>query len=73
MLNKGACSPDTFTSTQEHRMVTWDRGLATRNELREILNLPPLPEPVGSSIPARGEYYNVNEDEPDPDEGKLSG
>ena len=50
-----------------------DRGLATRNELREILNLPPLPEPVGNSIPARGEYYNVNEDEPDPDEGNDPG
>ncbi|MBR4334392.1 MAG: phage portal protein [Clostridia bacterium] len=38
-----------------------DRGLATRNELREILNLAPLPEPLGSQIPARGEYYDVNE------------
>lgn len=38
-----------------------DRGLMTRNELREILNLAPLAEPYGSQIPARGEYYNVNE------------
>ena len=38
-----------------------DRGLMTRNELREIENLAPLPEPYGSQIPARGEYYNVNE------------
>ena len=38
-----------------------DRGLMTRNELRDILNLSPLPEPLGSQIPARGEYYNVNE------------
>ena len=36
-----------------------DRGLATRNELREILNLEPLPEPIGNQIPARGEYYDV--------------
>ena len=36
-----------------------DRGLMTRNELREILNLAPLPEPMGSQIPARGEYYDV--------------
>ena len=36
-----------------------DRGLMTRNELREILNLSPLPEPYGSQIPARGEYYDV--------------
>ena len=38
-----------------------DRGLMTRNELRDILNLSPLPEPLGSQIPARGEYYNVND------------
>ena len=36
-----------------------DRGLMTRNELREIWNLPPFPEPLGSQIPARGEYYDV--------------
>ena len=38
-----------------------DRGLMTRNEIREIWNLPPLPEPFGSQLPSRGEYYNVNE------------
>lgn len=36
-----------------------DRGLMTRNELRDILNLSPLPDPLGSQIPARGEYYDV--------------
>lgn len=36
-----------------------DRGMITRNEGREILNMPPLPEPYGSQIPARGEYYDV--------------
>ena len=36
-----------------------DRGLMTRNELREILNLAPLPEPWGNQIPARGEYYDI--------------
>lgn len=46
-----------------------DRGLATRNELREILNLDPLPEPYGSQIPARGEYYDVT----NPPEGKSGG
>ena len=47
-----------------------DRGLATRNELREILNLAPLPEPYGSQIPARGEYYDIKEDtKPDGDAG----
>lgn len=39
-----------------------DRGLMTRNELREIFNLVPLPSPYGDQIPARGEYYNVNEE-----------
>ena len=36
-----------------------DRGLMTRNELREILNLAPMPEPFGDQIPARGEYYDI--------------
>ena len=39
-----------------------DRGLMTRNEIREIWNLPPLPEPLGSQIPVRGEYYNVGDE-----------
>lgn len=38
-----------------------DRGLMTRNEIRQIWNLPPLPEPIGSQLPVRGEYYNANE------------
>lgn len=38
-----------------------DRGLMTRNEIRDIWNLPPLPEPVGSQLPVRGEYYNAND------------
>ena len=42
-----------------------DRGLMTRNEIREIWNLPPLPEPLGSQLPVRGEYYNVGEGEED--------
>ena len=46
-----------------------DRGLATRNELREILNLDPLPEELGNQIPARGEYYDVT----NPPEGKSGG
>ena len=39
-----------------------DRGLMTRNEIREIWNLTPLPEPYGDQLPVRGEYYNVNEE-----------
>ena len=44
-----------------------DRGLATRNELREILNLEPLPKEIGDQIPARGEYYDVT----NPPDGKT--
>jgi len=40
-----------------------DRGLMTRNEIREIWNLSPLPEPYGSQLPIRGEYYNVGEND----------
>lgn len=40
-----------------------DRGLMTRNEIREIFNLPPLPEPIGSQLPVRGEYYNVGSED----------
>ena len=40
-----------------------DRGLMTRNEIREIFNLPPLPEGVGDTLPIRGEYYNVGGDD----------
>ena len=39
-----------------------DRGLMTRNEIRDIWNLPPLPAPYGDQIPIRGEYYTLDED-----------
>ena len=45
-----------------------DRGLMTRNEIREIWNLAPLPEPIGSQLPIRGEYYNVGDSEDNTDE-----
>ncbi len=38
-----------------------DRGLMTRNEIRDIWNLTPLPDPIGSQLPIRGEYYNVGD------------
>lgn len=51
-----------------------DRGLMTRNELREIFNLAPLPDDIGNSLPVRGEYYNVGEGEGEQsnDEGDSS-
>ena len=45
-----------------------DRGLMTRNEIREIFNLPPLDDSIGSQLPVRGEYYNVGEDKPSSDD-----
>ena len=39
-----------------------DRGLMTRNEIREIWNLPPLPDDIGNQLPVRGEYYNVGDE-----------
>ena len=38
-----------------------DHGLVTVNEMRAVLNLPPLEEPLGSVIPVRGEYYNLSD------------
>ena len=36
-----------------------DRGLMTRNEIRQIWNLTPLPDEIGDQLPIRGEYYTV--------------
>lgn len=38
-----------------------DRGLMTRNEIRAIWNLTPLPDEIGNQLPVRGEYYNVGD------------
>ena len=40
-----------------------DRGLMTRNEIREIFNLSPLPDEIGNQLPVRGEYYNVGDND----------
>lgn len=40
-----------------------DRGLMTRNEIREIWQLPPLPAEIGDQLPVRGEYYNLGDSE----------
>ena len=39
-----------------------DRGFVTRNEIREVLQLPPLPPEIGDTLPVRGEYYNLGEE-----------
>lgn len=38
-----------------------DRGLLNRDEIREMWNLPPLPNGMGRAFPIRGEYYNLGE------------
>ena len=49
-----------------------DRGLMTRNEIREIFNLPPLDGGLGEQIPARGEYYDIT-NPPQDKTGELAG
>lgn len=55
-----------------------DRGLMSINEIREIWNMPPLPDGQGDVFPIRGEYYlldadgkarNRKESEPDANAG----
>ena len=41
-----------------------DRGMASIDELRDIWNLPPLPNGLGQKIPIRGEYYDLGEKKP---------
>ncbi len=38
-----------------------DRGIMNRDEIREIWNLPPLPNGEGQEYIIRGEYWNANE------------
>lgn len=38
-----------------------DRGILNRDEVREIWNLPPLPNGEGQAYIIRGEYYNADE------------
>lgn len=38
-----------------------DRGILNRDEVREIWNLPPLPDGSGQEYIIRGEYWNANE------------
>lgn len=38
-----------------------DRGILNRDEVREIWNLPPLPEGAGQNYIIRGEYYDASE------------
>ena len=39
-----------------------DRGIMNRDEIREIWNLPPLPDGQGQAYTIRGEYYLLGQD-----------
>lgn len=41
-----------------------DRGMIMRDEIRELFNLPPLPDGIGQTAPVRGEYYNAGDTRP---------
>ena len=43
-----------------------DRGIMNRDEIREIWNLPPLPDGEGQAYTIRGEYYLLNGEESTP-------
>lgn len=47
-----------------------DRGLLMIDEAREVYNLPPLPDGQGQRFIARGEYYFIQEDNPNNNDGK---
>ena len=54
-----------YMTTQEKLNVSSqmaDRGILNRDEIREIWNLPPLPDGQGQAYTIRGEYYLMNED-----------
>ena len=53
-----------YMSTQEKLNVSSqlsDRGILNRDDVREIWNLPPLPDGEGQAYIIRGEYKNANE------------
>jgi hypothetical protein len=54
-----------YMSTSEKLNVSSqmaDRGIMNRDEIREIWNLPPLPDGKGQAYTIRGEYYLLNDD-----------
>ena len=50
-----------------------DRGILNRDEVREIWNLPPLPDGEGQAYIIRGEYVNANDQVNDTGEGEDNG
>lgn len=55
-----------YASTQEKKEISEmaaDRGLMMIDEIRDIWNLPPLPDGKGQRYLARGEYYFIQEED----------
>lgn len=51
-----------------------DRGAIMIDEIRDLFNMPPLPDNAGQRAPIRGEYYYVGDDkEEEPDEEEQPG
>lgn len=51
-----------YMSTADKANITriWaDHGLAKVDEIREVWNLPPLPDGKGEAVPIRGEFYDL--------------
>lgn len=60
-----------YASTAEKKEISEmaaDRGLMTIDEIREIWNLPSLPDGKGNRFIARGEYYFIQEENETPPE-----
>ena len=65
-----------YMTTQEKLNVSSqmaDRGIMNRDEIREIWNLPPLPDGLGQAYTIRGEYYLMNDDGTFTKEGVKNG
>ena len=50
-----------------------DRGILTIDEIRKLFNYEPLPDGLGQHVPARGEYYFVDEGKPGNNSGAGDG
>ena len=65
-----------YLSTSEKLNVSSqmaDRGILNRDEVREIWNLPPLPDGQGQDYIIRGEYYMIDDENNFTHEGNNGG
>ena len=56
-----------FTDKKNYVEGGLDRGILMIDEAREVYNLPPLPDGAGQRFVARGEYYFIQEENPQED------